>query len=671
MRSTVSDSSGNPGYGQETEYGTVPVREWVGPGGAGSVTDAWAAGAAADETPVAEGLPVRGTTPAAPRAPEPPPLFRPVSVSVPSDEEVVVQVAEPAAAERGDDAAAGADSVVDLVLDLPSGEEDREASLGATSASVSVPAEARTQEPAEARTQEPADAAPGSAVLGRAVPGSAVPGSAVLEDSVLGSAVPGSAVPGSAVSEDAVPSSAAPGSAVPEGAVPGSAVPEDAVPGSAVPEDAVPAGAVPGDAPAPDLVKDAVPEDAAPEDVVSLAVAPRPEPALALAGARVPGPGPDAAPCPDPVRDSGRHQAVIANERTASIPVHLLFREDRRAGAAAVPPTVVRPAVGEPGVRRPPVPRTPQVRPSNRPAPEADPRLRERPGPALPGWAALLAGFGGAAAAGGVLWWTGAVPAAVLARIGLGPRPYDGLPTGAWAALVFLTAVVLFALGGLGRGRVGHAWVLTLFGQYRGTVRRTGLVWVSPLLLRRRIDVRLRHWRSEPLPAVDANGTALRVVVQVVWRVKDTVRAALGIEDHEAYLREQVEAAMARVLSQLPADAFHEDAHTLRDAEAVGDALTRMLKADCEPVGVEVYSAQPTGIEYAPEVAAAMQRRRIAAIDAQHRDSVLTSVVDAVDDTVSRLTERGLVELDDYERKALVKDLTVAFYTGRTGGDGS
>lgn len=228
--------------------------------------------------------------------------------------------------------------------------------------------------------------------------------------------------------------------------------------------------------------------------------------------------------------------------------------------------------------------------------------------------------------------------------------------------------MVLLALGGLGRGRVGYAWVLTLFGDYRGSVRRTGLVWVSPLLLRRRVDVRLRHWRSEPLPAVDANGTALRVVVLVVWRIKDTVRAVLGIEDHEAYLSAQVEAAMARVLSQLPADAFHEDAPSLRDAEAVGDALTRMLKADCEPVGVEVYSAQPTGIEYAPEVAAAMQRRRIAAIDSKHRDSVLTSVVDAVDDTVNRLTTRGIVELDDYERKALVKDLTVAFYTGRSGG---
>ncbi|MFI8269720.1 SPFH domain-containing protein [Streptomyces rubiginosohelvolus] len=372
----------------------------------------------------------------------------------------------------------------------------------------------------------------------------------------------------------------------------------------------------------------------------------------------------------------GRRHSVIANETTASIPVHLLFRDDQEPadGAAALPgpgAVVHRPGGDRaPATRRPPVPRSPQtrVRPSTRPAPVADPRLAERPGPALSGYAALLAGAAGTAGALAVLWWRGVLPAGWQSAVGLTPRPDLGIGVGAWAALALLATVVLLALGGLGRGRVGHAWVLTLFGDYRGSVRRTGLVWVSPLLLRRRVDVRLRHWRSEPLPAVDANGTALRVVVLVVWRIKDTVRAVLGIEDHEAYLSAQVEAAMARVLSQLPADAFHEDAPTLRDAEAVGDALTRMLKADCEPVGVEVYSAQPTGIEYAPEVAAAMQRRRIAAIDSKHRDSVLTSVVDAVDDTVNRLTTRGIVELDDYERKALVKDLTVAFYTGRSGG---
>ncbi|MFD3786179.1 SPFH domain-containing protein [Streptomyces cyaneofuscatus] len=382
-------------------------------------------------------------------------------------------------------------------------------------------------------------------------------------------------------------------------------------------------------------------------------------------------------PAPHPPPHPRRH-SVIAGESTASIPVHLLFRDDpEHPEPAALPTSVARPAPGPTTPTTPadrtPRPRSPhpRVEPSTRPAPLADPRLVERPGPALPGYAALLTGAAGLLGVLALLWWRGALPAAAQSAVGLAPRPYEGIGAGVWAGLALLVTVVVLALGGLGRGRVGYAWVLTLFGDYRGSVRRTGLVWVSPLLLRRRVDVRLRHWRSEPLPAVDANGTALRVVVLVVWRIKDTVRAALGIEDHEAYLSAQVESAMARVLSQLPADAFHEDAPTLRNAEAVGDALTRMLKADCEPVGVEVYSAQPTGIEYAPEVAAAMQRRRIAAIDAKHRDSVLTSVVDAVDDTVNRLTTRGIVDLDDYERKALVKDLTVAFYTGRTGGGDS
>ncbi|MGW7192816.1 SPFH domain-containing protein, partial [Streptomyces sp. NPDC054838] len=346
-------------------------------------------------------------------------------------------------------------------------------------------------------------------------------------------------------------------------------------------------------------------------------------------------------------------------------------RKDAR-GTAVTEVPVHLPFLGQ---VRPPLPAPhPRPQPPARPAkpdavgrrvPRGDDGLREHRGPVLPGWFAV--GIGALALTGctAVLWRAGAVPDVLSIAFGLAPRAYHGLPATSWPPLAFLGVVALLALGGLGRAKTGHAWVLTLFGRYRGTVRRTGLTWVSPLLLRRRVDVRLRHWRSEPMPAVDAGGLALQAVVQVVWQVKDTARATLAVADHTAYLSEQVESAMARVLSRLPADAFHEDAPTLRDAEAVGDALTRMVAAETEAVGIEVFSAQPTRIEYAPEVAQAMRRRRVAAIDAKHRDTVLTSVVDAVDDTVHRLTSRGIVELDDYERKALVKDLTVAFYTGR------
>ncbi|MER5779879.1 SPFH domain-containing protein [Streptomyces sp. NPDC002039] len=472
--------------------------------------------------------------------------------------------------------------------------------------------------------------------------------------------------------------------------------PVEAAPDARAHPDGVPAARAevdaPSDAPQSRPVTDRHPAPAAPplEPWPPAALAPTPAPTPAVSGhpqdelwppaepvvRTVPGPDVAGAAADDVAdlvaRAVARGMADADEDDTRDLP---RFRPAPGASATAVPvhlpflgqtPTGPPVAAGDPAARR-----SGRTAPASRPAagrrvPRGDDRLREHRGPVLPGWIAVAVGGLALAGCSVVLWRAGAVPDALAAGFGAAPRAYHGLRATHWPPLAFLGIVTLLALGGLGRAKAGHAWVLTLFGSYRGTVRRTGLTWVSPLLLRRRVDVRLRHWRSDPMPAVDSGGLALQVVVQVVWQVKDTARATLAVGDHTEYLAEQVESAMARVLSQLPADAFHDDAPTLRDAEAVGDALTRLLAAETEAVGVEVFSAQPTRIEYAPEVAEAMRRRRIAAIDARHRDAVLSSVVDAVDDTVHRLTSRGIVELDDYERKALVKDLTVAFYTGRS-----
>ncbi|GAB2845750.1 SPFH domain-containing protein [Streptomyces deserti] len=349
-----------------------------------------------------------------------------------------------------------------------------------------------------------------------------------------------------------------------------------------------------------------------------------------------------------------RPARLIQNEVTTEIPIHLLFRDDPDPATVPLKPAVVsrRQGTGEqPRLRYPPAARP-------RPVPRVDPDLVERPARVLPGAAGVLAGMCGAAGCVATSWWAGVLPPLVAGALGLPASAGTGLGPAQWAAYAGAGALGLFGFGGLARGRTGRAWVLGLFGRYRGTVRRTGLLWVNPLLLRRRVDVRLRHWRGEPMPAADASGVALRVVVLVVWRVRDTARATLAVEDHETYLRECVEAALLRVPVEMPGGAQGS-------VDAAADALTRLVAADTAPVGLEVFSVQPVRVEYAPEVAAAMHRRRIAALDAQHRASVLSSVVDSVEDTVTRLTMRGLVELDDYERKALVKDLTVAFCAGR------
>ncbi|MGW0734094.1 SPFH domain-containing protein [Streptomyces sp. NPDC002851] len=412
-----------------------------------------------------------------------------------------------------------------------------------------------------------------------------------------------------------------------------------------------------------------------------------------------------------PAPSAARAPRLIQNDSTTEIPVHLLFRDGTGPGARlpglsgpATPGTAPTASISgsaagaggctttgttDPGTPLAPAvvgrrrgtgeqPRTvspasgphrPVLGAPPRPEPPSDTGPVELRARSWPGAAAVAAGATGLAGCAAGAWWSGVLPplAVSLARL---PVPPDGAQLGPaqWAVMAGSGALSLFAFGGLGRGRVGRAWVLSLFGRYRGSVRRTGLVWVNPLLKRRRVDVRLRHWRSEPMPVVDAHGVALSVVVLVVWRVRDTARAALAVEDHAAYLRACVESGLARVMSRLPADpsACGAAGPTLRDTEAVGNALTRRLAADAAPAGIEVFSVQPTRIEYAPEVADAMRRRGLAALDARERDSVLTRVVDSVEDTVTRLTTRGLVELDDYERKALVKDLTVAFYTGQT-----
>ncbi|MFD3516226.1 SPFH domain-containing protein [Streptomyces sp. NPDC058657] len=371
---------------------------------------------------------------------------------------------------------------------------------------------------------------------------------------------------------------------------------------------------------------------------------------------------------------------MIRNESTTEIPVHLLFRDESGTPSVASGATVVgrRRGTGEQRrIEQPvtagghgahgPAGRAPAGRGdvdramADRGSVDRGPAGRgpvERPGPAGAGWVAAGVGLAAVAGCGAALWWAGLLPGPLRAALRLPARSYEGIGSGLWGVFAALAAVALCAFGGLARGREGYASVLTLFGAYRGTVRRTGLMWLSPLLARHQVDVRLKHWRSEPLQAVDRNGIPLRVVVLLVWRVVDPARATFAVADHTGQLRAEVEAVLARVLARAPADGA-------RDAAAIGDALTRQLVARTAGSGIEVFSVQPVRIDYAPEVADVMSRRRVAALDARQREKALVSVVDAVEETVTRLTERGLTgELDDYERKALVRELTVAYLGG-------
>ncbi|MFD8482349.1 SPFH domain-containing protein [Kitasatospora sp. NPDC059673] len=301
---------------------------------------------------------------------------------------------------------------------------------------------------------------------------------------------------------------------------------------------------------------------------------------------------------------------------------------------------------------------------THRRPPRADQSLRERPAFALPGWLPLLALLLGTA---GVLL--------VLARAGVVPH-LSGLPDVRTAAvkadgaaaddrtIATISAIglaMMVALAGLLSNPGGETRVLTRWGRYRGTVRRTGLLWVNPMVRRRRVDVRLRHWRSEAVHVTDRTGTPLLVRVLIVWRVKDTARVTLGIADHETYLREQVQAVLTRTASALPCDSNSAPGPALRDGQWFADELTRALAAETAPAGIEVYSVQPLALDYAPEVAESMRRRRLADLDAGLRTVLVDDAVEAAALAVRRLERATAHELDDSARSALMEQLLVAF----------
>ncbi|MER7670600.1 SPFH domain-containing protein [Kitasatospora sp. NPDC096128] len=321
----------------------------------------------------------------------------------------------------------------------------------------------------------------------------------------------------------------------------------------------------------------------------------------------------------------------------------------------AAPETVELPELGRAGA---------PAATSRRP-PRADQALREHTATSLPGWVALLVVLLGLAGVVYVLLRTGviphmdALPELRSSTAQAGGR--SGIDAQAVALVGAVGLLVVFALAGLLANAGGETRVLSRWGRYRGTVRRTGLVWVNPLLRRRRVDVRLRHWRSEPVKVVDRTGTPIVVRLLIVWRVKDTARALLAIEDHESYLREQVQAVLTRTASTLPCDSNAAPGPALRDGQWFADEMTRALAAEAAPAGLEVYSVQPLALDYAPEVAESMRRRRLADLDAGLRTVLVDDAVEAAALAVRRLERATAHELDEAARSALMEQLLVAF----------
>jgi regulator of protease activity HflC (stomatin/prohibitin superfamily) len=223
--------------------------------------------------------------------------------------------------------------------------------------------------------------------------------------------------------------------------------------------------------------------------------------------------------------------------------------------------------------------------------------------------------------------------------------------------LIIVSSVVL---RGLTSVVAGEARVIQLFGNYRGTVRKTGLQYMNPFAIRRAISVRYRNHETSVAKVNDADGNPIEIAAVVVWQVEDTAKALYSVDDYPKFVAIQTETAVRHIASSYPYTSQEAGQLSLREN---ADEITRQLSAEIanrvQPAGVAIIESRLTKLSYAAEIAQAMLRQQQANAVVGARARIVEGAVGMVRLALQRLEEEGVVELDEERKAAMVSNLLV------------
>ena len=228
------------------------------------------------------------------------------------------------------------------------------------------------------------------------------------------------------------------------------------------------------------------------------------------------------------------------------------------------------------------------------------------------------------------------------------------------AALVGIT-VGSIGLAGLYAIAPNEARVLQLFGSYIGTAAQPGLWWTIPLAWpRHAVSQRVRNFETGRLKVNDRDGNPIEIAAVVVWRVVDTAEAVFQVDDYENFVKVQSEAAVRNLAMSYPYDAHAEDVIALRANQVeISTQLRTEIQDRLSRAGIEVIEARLSHLAYAPEIAGAMLRRQQAGAVVAARQRIVEGAVGMVEMALDELSKRGVVDLDDERKAAMVSNLMV------------
>ncbi|NLY96599.1 MAG: SPFH domain-containing protein [Clostridiaceae bacterium] len=267
----------------------------------------------------------------------------------------------------------------------------------------------------------------------------------------------------------------------------------------------------------------------------------------------------------------------------------------------------------------------------------------------------------------------------------------------------FIVGPVLFA--GLKVLGPNEAYVFTLFGKYYGTLKGAGFYFVNPfvtavnpalkatssgkiipeqvlptaksqpmatdlsaLTRRKVISLKAVTLNNDKQKVNDLLGNPVIIGIVVIWRVVNTAKAVFNVDNYTEFLSIQSDAALRNIVRLYPYDVSgdKDNEKSLRgSSQEVSDRLAMDILARVEVAGLEILEARITHLAYAPEIAAAMLQRQQASAIIDARQMIVEGAVGMVEMALSKLSENGIVELDEERKAAMVSNLLVVLCGNR------
>ncbi len=211
--------------------------------------------------------------------------------------------------------------------------------------------------------------------------------------------------------------------------------------------------------------------------------------------------------------------------------------------------------------------------------------------------------------------------------------------------------------------------VLTLFGKYMGTIKESGFYWTNPLYFKRKVSLRAYNVETSQLKVNDKQGNPIMIAAVVVWKVKDTFKAAFDVEQYVKFVDIQSESALRKMAMGYSYDNF-EDAEatiTLRsNSTEINEMLEQEIAERLVIAGIEVIEARISHLAYAQEIASAMLQRQQATAVVAARHKIVEGAVGMVEMALEALSKKDIVKLDEEKKASMVSNLLVVLCSDKS-----